>query len=344
MKCEKAQEIFSDRLEGALERPMTVAFDQHLTECPACARNYGAFKTTWQMLETLPEVAPPPGFACDVLVKVRMQREAERRSMSRWQTIWNDLFVSRMPAKVAAAALSLLLLGQVVLRTPLRDTIGAWLISAPIVQTKSDAPANPAWGSRQLAEAWLNSGLSFELDSSDVRNGTSIIRLLIKPKDVSNKHVRVYLMDPGQVRFDDAGIKSASLVFSDNVGGKGQPLPFILRYGEDQQAVITSVVDWEHRGNRFLEAVFVPTQMSMVGNGLISSIHIKDADIYKALQDVSAAFGVVILANADIKAKVSDVNIERGTADDALYKICMGAGLRWRPLGPQVYIVERKIE
>lgn len=336
MKCEKAQELFSDHLEGLLERPMAVAFDQHIAECCDCERDYLVFRTTWQMLEALPEVAPPPGFSTDVVVKLRLQQEAARRARPRWQVIWSDLFTSRVPVRAFAGVAAAFALAVVIVNTPLGGVIRQFPIptfaphAAPI---KVQAPLP--------AEEWLNSGLKFELGSSTVstESGVSVFGILLKADGVTNQRVDVFVTDPNQVRFDEQSLKNCSVVFTGSVDKSGQVLPFILSSNPDKD-VITAIVKWEHHDKTYLEAVFVPTNMmSSPANG---SVRIENENIYSALRKVSASFGAVILANADIDARVKDVNITNGSTDDALYKICSGAGLSWRLLGNRVWIVERK--
>lgn len=346
MKCEKAQELFSDHIEGALERPMVVAFGRHLAECPSCEDDYSVFKTTYQMLETLPEVEPPAGFACDVVMKVRLQVEAERHARQWWQVSWSELFASRLPAKVFAGAVALFLGTQVVLHTPLKDVVSAGFGNVRGVQIDDGRSSFPQeWAqSKEPAMAWLHSGLAFELDPSSASGGRNVFRLLLKPKDTSSKYVRVYLMDPGEPRFDDQGIERATLVYQGSVGESGQVIPFIVGRSGDRQDVLAALIAWEHRQKKFLEAAFVPTQMSPMGAAMEGSVQIHKMELYSALQEMSAAFGAVILVNADINAVVGSVIVENGTVDDALYKLSTDVGLRWRPLGGQVYIVERRIE
>lgn len=342
MKCEKAQELFSDHLEGIIERPMAVAFDQHLKDCPVCAHEFAAFKMTWRMLETLPEVTPPPGFACEVMMKVRMQHETERRARPRWQNVFREVFANRVPARVFAGAVAVFLCAQLVLHTPLRTSIAAWLVPNPTVRVTSSDPASlpGEWASAKKAEAWLQSGLSFELEPS----GSGVFRLMLKPKAVTSKDVKVYLMPSGLAKFDQESIGNASLIFGGVVGENGQVIPFVLGQNSTSQEVITALIEWTHRDQKFMEAVFVPVHMNSMGTAMTSSVRLSDTELYAALKEVSAKFGVVILANADVSAKVTGVNVTNGTADDVLYMICTDVGLRWRPLGSQVYIVERKIE
>ncbi|MEN6372026.1 MAG: zf-HC2 domain-containing protein [Armatimonadota bacterium] len=343
MKCERAQELFSDYLEDALEHPMAVAFDQHLESCSVCAREFASFRLTWRMLEALPEVEPPSDFAYAVMTKIRMQRETERCSRPRWQTIWRDVFQSKIPARVFAGAATLFILGQVVLHTPARTTIAAWLVPNPMAarvvnSTPASTPEN--WKSDSSAEAWLQSGLSFEMEPS----GSNIFRLVIKPDSVTSKDLRVYLMPSDCTRFDRESIKNAGLIFTGTIGEKGQVIPFVLGRSSAQE-VMTALIEWENHSQKFAEAVFMPVHLNSMENAVTSDVNIKNTELYAALQETSATYGVVILANADLSgAKVTRINETNVTADDVLYKICTGANLRWRPIGSQVYIVERKMQ
>jgi hypothetical protein len=95
-----------------------------------------------------------------------------------------------------------------------------------------------------------------------------------------------------------------------------------------------------------MEAVFMPTQLNPIGVNPLGSMNINESELYSALQQVSATFRVVILAQADISARVKDIQVNKGTPDDALYKTLSDIGLSWRPLGlgSQVYAIERKVE
>jgi len=345
MKCEKARELFSDHLEMALERPLAAALERHLAECPACEHDYASFQTTWQMLESLPEVEPPPGFATDVVTKLRLEREAERRARSRWQVVWGDMFASRLPVRVFAAAVAFFLCVMIVLHTPLRGIVGAWLLpSAKVISTDASTPMPGAWRPGDRAMEWLNSGLDFELAPSSA-GSRSIFKLLLKPKKVSSLRVRVSVMPPGAPRFDRQGVSEAGVVSDSVVRDTGQVIPFILGQSGDRQEVVTALIQWQHRNTRFAEAVFVPTRVNTASGGTTGSVYIQDMELYAALQEVSAAFGAVILVNADINAKVADLAVENVSADDALYKLCRSVGLRYRPLiGAQVYVVDRKVQ
>lgn len=343
MKCEKAQELFSDYLEGTLERPMAVAVERHMAECPECELSFVSFKTTWEMLSSLPAVEPPPGFATQVVMAVQMQREDARRSRSRWQTIWSDIFASRVPVKAFAAAAAVFLCVQVVINTPIKGAVSAWIVGTPAGIGKANVKPI-AWQSNGPAEAWLDSALSFNLAGSVDTDGRSIFRLLLKPENVSSKHVRVYLMSSGDQGFDQKDLSKANIIFDDDITGNGRVIPFILGRASGRHDVMTALVEWEHRQRQFREAVFVPVQMESGDKLTVDSITLKNDNLYDALQKISGTYGVVILAQADIDAKIDSVEVKNQSADDAIYQVTKSANLRWRPIGNQVYIVERKFE
>jgi hypothetical protein len=191
---------------------------------------------------------------------------------------------------------------------------------------------------------WLNNALSFELAGTRDISNQSIFRLLLKPKGVTNQHVQVYLMTSGKQGFDNSSISKSSLIFDDNIGAAGRVIPFVLGRANGRQDVMTALVEWNYRKHHYQEAVFVPVQIAPDGKPVTSSIQYKNTELYSALQQLSATYGVVVLAPADVSATVQDVNLKNCSADDALYGITKNVGLRWRPLLGQVYIVERKIE
>jgi hypothetical protein len=335
MKCEKAQELFSEHLEGALERPMAVAFERHLAECPECERDYSAFRMTWQMLETMPEVEVPLGFAYGVISEIEARREAEAAAAGWWQRALRDLFASKVPARAFAAGAAVLVLAAAVV-SPVGDYVGATL---GIKRTHKTPPAVSSHTNTTAGLAWLESGLSIGLDQTSSKDGWS--RLLLKSEDGSRKQVSVYIMEPGRPKFDSEGLAKARQVFDGEISGAGQVVQFTPQQGAGVTDVATALVRWEHNGRSFAEVVFVPIRATQVVKG---SVQIESTELYSALQEISSAFGVVILANADINRVVESVGVKDGNVNDALYQLSNSTDLRWRTLGARVYIIERKVE
>jgi hypothetical protein len=83
MKCEHAQEFFSEYVEQSLDKPQTVALEAHLTACASCRHGLEGLHQTWQALKMVPAVEPPKDLAWRVLAQLQRERaerlEAERR-------------------------------------------------------------------------------------------------------------------------------------------------------------------------------------------------------------------------------------------------------------------------
>ena len=112
MNCERAQEWYSDYVEGALPAPARAALDRHLAGCAECRRAMEAFRATWEGLDAVPPVEPPPDLAWRVLHQIRQRRleqlAAQRRPRSWWERIaaWRPL-----PVAMATALATLLIVG-----------------------------------------------------------------------------------------------------------------------------------------------------------------------------------------------------------------------------------------
>jgi hypothetical protein len=65
MKCDKAQEFFSDYIESTLDRPMTVALEAHLNGCELCSADVASLRSMWTVLDKVPQVEPPADFVAD---------------------------------------------------------------------------------------------------------------------------------------------------------------------------------------------------------------------------------------------------------------------------------------
>jgi putative zinc finger protein len=141
MKCDKAQEFFSDYIENALDQPMVVALETHLNGCEACSADVSSLRDMWTVLDKVPQVEPPADFVWRTTTRLQNEllnrREAERARPLPW---WKRLTPVQAFSYVGIAAL--LLIGVVV---PVGNKLnyGTWGIGWPfgphqVVQT---APA-----------------------------------------------------------------------------------------------------------------------------------------------------------------------------------------------------------
>jgi hypothetical protein len=85
MKCENAQEFFSEYIEASLDKPSTVALEAHLTACTSCRRGLEGLRQTWDAFKAVPEVEPPKDLAWRVMVQLQRER-LERLETQRKRT------------------------------------------------------------------------------------------------------------------------------------------------------------------------------------------------------------------------------------------------------------------
>jgi hypothetical protein len=86
MKCEHAQEFFSDYIEHSLDKPGVVALEAHLTACQGCRRGVEGLRQTWDALRAVPVIEPPKDLAWKVITQLQRERleqlEAERKRVN----------------------------------------------------------------------------------------------------------------------------------------------------------------------------------------------------------------------------------------------------------------------
>lgn len=63
MDCRRAEELFSDQLEGSLHAVLRSELERHLASCKSCGPLYQAFREVVESLRTTPELEAPPGLA-----------------------------------------------------------------------------------------------------------------------------------------------------------------------------------------------------------------------------------------------------------------------------------------
>ena len=76
MKCQRAQQKFSQYLDSALEPGEQADLDAHLVECAKCRRELQAWQRTVAALRSLPRHSAPAGFG--------------RRLMERFESVIPD--------------------------------------------------------------------------------------------------------------------------------------------------------------------------------------------------------------------------------------------------------------
>src|SRR5712691_11078268 len=106
MKCDKAQEFFSDYIENTLDRPMTVALETHLSGCEVCSADVADLRSMWTVLDKVPPVEPPADFVWQTTTRLQNEllnrREAERAKPLPW---WKRLTPVQSFSYAAIAAM-----------------------------------------------------------------------------------------------------------------------------------------------------------------------------------------------------------------------------------------------
>ncbi len=111
MRCEAAQEHFSDYCDGTMLRAVRIPLESHLGECDRCRRELDELKHVWQVLDRMPLVDPPADFRA--VVWQRIDADAKARAESRRLRVpsfdWRTIFAPRRLAWVGAAVAIVLL-------------------------------------------------------------------------------------------------------------------------------------------------------------------------------------------------------------------------------------------
>ena len=80
MDCRRAEELFSDHLEGTLHAVLRAELERHIAGCAECRRLHEAFAAVVHELRTAPELEAPAGLAERVaLAALRAPRGVEIR-------------------------------------------------------------------------------------------------------------------------------------------------------------------------------------------------------------------------------------------------------------------------
>lgn len=108
MRCEKAQDLFSDYCEGNVQRALLVPLEDHLIHCTSCRGQVDELYDTWSMLDSAIVVEPPANFHASVWQRIDEHEQEMARRGSRWFDMFRIKVVPR-PALAWAASLMIVL-------------------------------------------------------------------------------------------------------------------------------------------------------------------------------------------------------------------------------------------
>jgi hypothetical protein len=249
MKCEHAQEFFSDYIEQSLDKPTGVALEAHLTACGGCQRELEGLRQTWGALNAVPAVEPPADLAWRVMVQLqhekleRLEAETARKRANPFFGWLQSLTPGAAFGYATLVALLFIGLAFPALKSafPGRITFGAGGNAARLVDLHPDMTLTGA----QL----------------DPRSGRYVMRLVLTSvPELADSRVTVtpvVMRDGEWVELDDAA--------GTGVLARGQsvaiPVPAVV--GSERVLGVRARV--QGAGRTFHEELFAPTARARVG-------------------------------------------------------------------------------
>jgi hypothetical protein len=106
MKCDYAQELFSDYIMGETDRAITVSLENHLTECAPCREIVAGLRQVWTALDAMPVEEPPLYFHENLMHRLDAERAVAEEAASRKRALWDWRALFR-PRALAYAAVAL---------------------------------------------------------------------------------------------------------------------------------------------------------------------------------------------------------------------------------------------
>lgn len=122
MLCERAEELYSDYIDGTIQKSLVVPLESHLKECANCRTQVEELRRVWRVLDEAPVVEPPADFREEVWRRIDAAAQVRQ---PRPRPSWRALF-TRPALGWAAAALLLVVLAGVVV--PGRHKSASWLM------------------------------------------------------------------------------------------------------------------------------------------------------------------------------------------------------------------------
>jgi hypothetical protein len=336
MRCDNAQEFFSDYIEETLERPMVVALEAHFRACEACTQDLAALRRTWTALTALPVVEPPAEFARRVAARLAEEAWEQRKAGESPRSLWQGWLRSLTPAHgFGLAAIAALLAAGIAypLWMPGPTTRFGPGLGAPELPTiarpqpgQPSAVADPTlaprvavkparWdGARWVATAWITPG--FDLPDSVV---TAAPMMLVGDGD------RL------------AGAQEVPLAKGAMLAGQPHRLPIPLEADALGAYTVKLQIASPVLGAEYQKMLFFPTSGGEAPGAV--SLDLEGKDVNVALARLSAAARRPVIADAGLTGRVS-VRLVSASPEQALSALLGPLGYHWRTT-PDSFVVTR---
>lgn len=284
MKCDKAQEFFSDYIENTLDRPMVVALETHLTGCEACSTDVADLRKMWTVLDQVPQVEPPADFVWRTTTRLQNEllnrREAERARPLPW---WKRLTPVQSFGYATVAAL--LLLG---IAFPVAYQTGVWGPDFPFAHTRSTPPQGPQVLPQVTAPR-------FDVQFPG-QNGAAATVTITTTSDMPNARVVLSYLTPARVGQELVGRREVWGHPTTLAAGQSFAIP--VQAGGAQAVKIEVIARIDAKDYPFEKVLLLPGAAQ-------PTVSLQDAGPYFALQQVAALTGQALLADGGLTGHVT---------------------------------------
>ena len=128
MNCLKAEEQFSAYIEDELDYQAVRAFEDHLSTCHACRREFTLFRESLNLLHQLPQTEPSREF--DIALQVRLA-DTPIESIPFWQRVLRPLYGQTGLALSGIAVLFVMIVGVYFYQKTLIKPQSVEIVAAP---------------------------------------------------------------------------------------------------------------------------------------------------------------------------------------------------------------------
>jgi hypothetical protein len=304
MKCDKAQEFFSDYIETTLDRPMVVALETHLNGCEACRADVSSLRDMWTVLDKVPPVEPPADFVWRTTTRLQNEvlnrREAERARPLPW---WKRM--TPVQAFSYAGIAALIIVG---LAIPARTAINVLVMGVGRGNVQVIMPPPPVLRVTPPQFTAQAPGL----------NGAAATVTIQATSDMPYAAVAMAYLTPDGQRL----VGRATHVGVPRTLAAGQSLAVAVQDGRPMAAHAAKISVYSNR-QTFEKVVIWPGAPAAAGP-------MRNADAYFALLQVANRTGEAMLVDAGLTALVT-LDLQSVTTQQALQSVLAQVGARSAP-------------
>lgn len=305
MNCDRAQEQFSDYLEGNLSVSAFADLERHLQACEACRDDVEGVRFTCAMLARVPEAIPPADGEWEVIRRLRENRRLQepasrRRGLLAWLRVQSPLAVG------STAALATLVIGGLFLASNSPDHIQSGVAPRFQTPTRPDAVGAPAPDLTVRYGALTPEGQEVHFRITPAGTVTS---------------GRVTLSSDGQVRLDET--------ITGNLN-PGRPLELTVPLAVGGEQAATVRLELTARELQYGRTVIVPLGPARTGPVTLSLV---DQPAEAVLRSLAPALGrPVIVTGVGLDQKAT-LQVAGSTAPDALRLLAGSLGAEVKSSG-----------